>query len=96
MTVTVTNINERAPVVTGSTSHTVRENTTSAIYTYRATDPDLNDTITWSTGGDDGHLFSMSDRGALSFRAEPDYGTPLDTDRDNVYELEWLPPTSRV
>ena len=42
--VTVTNINEEAPVVTGRNSHTVRENTTSAIYTYRATDSDLNDT----------------------------------------------------
>ena len=88
VTVTVTSVNESAPAVTGRTSHTVRENTASAIYTYRASDADLNDTIAWSTGGDDGQLFEMSDRGALSFRAEPDFENPRDTGRDNVYELE--------
>ena len=88
VTVAVTNVNESAPAVTGRTSHTVRENTASAIYTYRVTDADLNDTVTWSTGGDDGQLFAMSDRGALSFRAEPDFENPRDTGRDNVYELE--------
>ena len=88
VTVTVTNVNEDAPAVTGRTSHTVRENTASAIYTYRAADADLNDTIAWSTGGDDGQLFEMSDRGALSFRAEPDFENPRDAGRDNVYELE--------
>ena len=88
VTVIVTNVNESAPAVTGRTSHTVRENTASAIYTYRAADADLNDTIAWSTGGDDGQLFEMSDQGALSFRAEPDFENPRDTGRDNVYELE--------
>ena len=88
VTVTVTNVNEDAPAVTGRTSHSVRENTASAIYTYRAADADLHDAIAWSTGGDDGQLFEMSDRGALSFRAEPDFENPRDAGRDNVYELE--------
>ena len=88
VTVTVTNVNEGEPVVTGRTSHTVRENTTSAIYTYRATDSDLNDTITWSAGGDDGNLFEISERGEISFRAEPDFEAPRDRGRDNVYDLE--------
>ena len=86
--VTVTNINEEAPVVTGRNSHTVRENTMSAFYTYRATDSDLNDTLVWSTGGADGHLFQMSDRGELSFREAPDFETPRDADQDNEYALE--------
>ena len=86
--VTVTNINEAAPVVTGRTSHSVRENTISAIHTYRATDPDLGDTIAWSTGGADGHLFRMSDRGELSFRVGPDFESPQDAGQDNVYDLE--------
>ena len=86
--VTVTNINEEAPVVTGRNSHTVRENTTSSIYTYRATDSDLNDTIVWSTGGADGHLFQVSDRGELSFREAPDFETPRDAGQDNAYALE--------
>ena len=88
VTVTVTNINEEAPVVTGRNSLTVRENTTSSIYTYRATDSDLNDTIVWSTGGADGHLFQVSDRGELSFREAPDFETPRDAGQDNEYALE--------
>ena len=88
VTVTVTNINEEAPVVAGRNSHTVRENTTSSIYTYRATDSDLNDTIVWSTGGADGHLFQVSDRGELSFREAPDFETPRDAGQDNAYALE--------
>ena len=88
VTVTVTPVNEGAPVVTGRTSHSVRENTATVIHTYRATDPDLNDSITWSTDGPDGHLFQVSERGELSFRAGPDFETPLDTGQDNVYELE--------
>ena len=88
VTVTVTNINEEAPVVAGRNSHTVRENTTSSIYTYRATDSDLNDTIVWSTGGVDGHFFQMSDRGELSFREAPDFETPRDAGQDNEYALE--------
>ena len=87
-TVTVNNINEGAPVVTGRTSQTVRENTTSAIYTYRATDPDLADPIAWSTGGTDGHLFRMSDRGELSFRQAPDYDIPRDSGGINEYSIE--------
>ena len=88
VTVTVTPINEGAPVVAGRAANTVRENATSAIYTYRATDPDRGDTIAWSTGGSDGHLFQVSERGELSFREAPDFETPRDTDTDNVYELE--------
>ena len=92
VTVTVTNINEGAPVVTGRASHTVRENTTSAIYTYRATDPDLNDTITWSTGGADGGAFVINrdsnGRGLLAFANPPDFESPSDDDGDNVYDLQ--------
>ena len=86
--VAVTPINEGAPVVTGRTSHTVRENTASAIHTYRATDSDLNDTIAWSTAGADGLIFQVSERGELRFREAPDFETPRDTDANNVYGLE--------
>ena len=85
--VTVTNINEEAPVVTGRNSHTVRENTTSDIYTYRATDSDLNDTITWSVEGTDGDDFTIDENGALAFASAPDYESPTDSDSDNLYEI---------
>ena len=87
VTVTVTNINEAAPVVTGRNSHTVRENTASAFYTYRATDSDLNDTIAWSVEGTDGDDFTIDENGALAFAASPDYETPVDSDSNNVYAL---------
>ena len=90
--VTVTNVNESAPVVTGSTSRTVQENTTSTIYTYSATDADLNDTIAWSTGGTDGRHFVITEdrygRGLLAFAVPPDFENPADSGRDNVYNLE--------
>ena len=63
-TVTVLEVNEAAPVVTGRENHTVRENTTAALYTYRATDADRDTTIMWSAGGTDGNLFEVNDRGA--------------------------------
>ena len=87
VTVTVTNINEEAPVVSGRNSHTVRENTTSSIYTYRATDSDLNDTIAWSVEGTDGDDFTIDENGALAFASAPDYEGPTDSDSDNVYEI---------
>ena len=88
VTVTVTDVNEEAPVVMGSDNRTVSENTTSAIHTYRATDADLGDAITWSTSGADGHLFEMNEQGALSFREAPDYENPRDSDGNNEYQLE--------
>ena len=87
VTVTVTNINEAAPVVTGRNTHTVRENTASAFYTYRATDSDLNDTIAWSVEGTDGEDFTIDENGALAFTGSPDYETPTDSDSNNVYAL---------
>ena len=87
VTVTVTNINEAAPVVTGRNTHTVRENTASAFYTYRATDSDLNDIIAWSVEGTDGDDFTIDENGALAFAASPDYETPVDSDSNNVYAL---------
>ncbi len=79
-------------MVTGRTTHSVRENTPSTIYTYWATDPDLGDAIAWSTGGDDGGDFVItrdsSGRGLLAFAIPPDFENPADSDQDDVYELE--------
>ena len=87
ITVTVTNINEAAPVITGRNTHTVRENTDTAFYTFRATDSDLNDTIAWSVEGTDGEDFTIDGNGALSFGSTPDYEAPVDSDSKNVYAL---------
>ncbi|MCY4364802.1 MAG: cadherin domain-containing protein [Chloroflexi bacterium] len=85
--VTVTPVNE-APVITtkSRTEFTQRENTASVLYTYRATDPDPDDTITWSVEGADGADFAIYN-GVLTFRLLPDYELPADSDGDNVYEI---------
>ena len=86
VTVTVTGANE-PPVITGSNERTFRENGTGTIYTYRATDPE-RDEFSWiEPAGDDGHLFDISDRGALTFKEPPDFDSPSNLDRDNEYEV---------
>ncbi len=93
VTVTVNDINEEAPVVTGRETLTFRENTaiTTRLYTYRATDTDLNTVFTWSVGGTDGGDFTItrdsSGRGELYFKSPPDHEQPADQDTDNVYDI---------
>ena len=93
--VTVTPVNEEAPVVTGSQSLSFRENTTTTtrLYTYRATDTDRDTEITWSVEGADGNVrdgnaFEISETGVLTFREGPDHETPADFDGDNEYLLK--------
>ena len=83
---TVSNVNEHAPVVTGRNSLSFRENTTSTLYTYRATDGDRDTIITWDVKGTDGDDFEINE-GVLTFKSPPDYEQPADADTDNVYEI---------
>ena len=68
VTITVTNVNE-APVVTGHSTASFEENSSSAVASYTAADPE-RDTLTWSVSGND---FWVSDRGQLYFRTPPSY-----------------------
>ena len=56
---------------------------------FTAVDPDQDDpmTITWSLRGEDAGDFTITDTGALSFGASPNYEMPEDADRDNVYKV---------
>ena len=85
--VTVTPVNE-APVITtkSRTEFTLRENFTAVLYTYRATDQDEDDAVTWSVEGADGGDFAIYN-GILNFRLLPDLENPADEDEDNVYEI---------
>ena len=86
VTVTVTGLDESPEIRAGSRdSVTVRENSTSVLYTYRATDPE-GGAITSSVNGTDGGDFAIYD-GMLSFRRLPDFENPADSDRDNEYLL---------
>ena len=81
VTVTVTAANE-PPVITGSNERNFTENGTGTIYTYRATDPE-GDEFTWiAPGGEHGHLFEISDRGGLTFKAPPDFDSPAGSGSD--------------
>ena len=75
-----------APTITNSTfNYSVLENQTSA-FTITATDAD-GDTLTYSIGGTDASLFSVSSAGVVTFNAAPDYENPSDADSNNVYDL---------
>ena len=91
VTVTIENINE-APEIT-TTAKTVfayRENSTAAVYTFSAADPEQA-AVAWSAEGADSDNFAITPdsrgRGVLSFANAPDFESPADADRDNVYEV---------
>jgi trimeric autotransporter adhesin len=92
--VTVTPVNDNAPLVTSngggaSASVNVTENTT-AVTTVVATDADSPaQTIGYTiVGGADASRFTINpSTGALSFVAAPDHEAPTDTGADNVYDV---------
>ena len=69
VTITVTNVNE-APVVTGDTAPSVKENASSMVASYTATDPE-RDKVTWSV--DNSAIVWISQRGQLYFRTPPSF-----------------------
>ena len=84
VTVTVTDLDE-PPVVTGPEARDYRENATTSVATYRASDPE-EAPVEWSLSGDDQSHFAIS-RGALSFDEPPDYDARADSDGNNDYEV---------
>ena len=92
-TVTVTDDNEgvEPTISTRRPPSTYRENNTSAVYTFRASDPQRGTTIRWSVTGNDGGDFTItvdsSGRGVLTFNSVPDFESPDDLGQDNEYEL---------
>ena len=92
VTVTVTNDAEgvEPTISTRNPPSSYRENGTSAVYTFRASDPQRQ-SITWSLEGDDRGDFTLTEdssgRGVLAFSSPPDYENPADADRQNDYEL---------
>ena len=68
---------ESAPVISGTTSFSVEENTSTstvlATYTATGTSP-----ITWSVTGTDASNFNINSSGQLTFAVSPDYETTAD------------------
>ncbi|MDJ0874285.1 MAG: DUF4347 domain-containing protein, partial [Desulfobacterales bacterium] len=82
------------PVITsngggGTASINAVENTTT-VTTVTATDADPGDVPTFSiTGGADAALFDIdTNSGVLTFRNPPDFENPVDSNGDNVYDVE--------
>ena len=85
--VTVNAVNEAPEFRSNSTdTFTYQENGTSDLYTYRATDPEGSD-VTWHVSGADSGAFGISETGVLTFASPPDYESPTDSGRDNVYQV---------
>ena len=84
--ITVTDLNEVAPIITSMASFTIAENQTS-VFTATATDDD-SETLTYSLTGVDATLFTIdASSGAVSFLVAPDFDNPADTDGDNIYDI---------
>ena len=85
VTITVVNVNE-APMISGDAAVDYAENGTEDVADYTATDPE-DGTITWSLSGADMEAFDISDAGALTFKASPNYEAPADTGANRMYNV---------
>ncbi|MGM0589963.1 MAG: cadherin domain-containing protein [Bacteroidota bacterium] len=95
--VTLENENEHPPVITSnegaeSAELTIAENSVD-VQQVTAEDQDLYAQLGYSISGPDAHLFDLTvGKGkepgrSLQFKAAPDAETPLDTDKDGIYEI---------
>ena len=84
--VTVQEVNEAPEITSTKTEISYRENGTSTLYKYRATDPEEGE-IGWSVRGTDGGDFEINESGELTFRSAPDYENPADSNQDNEYAV---------
>ena len=93
--VTVTDINEGPEVTSGQSSFTIGENQDLPSAVYTATDPEGGTVTRWTVGGTDGGDFTISQEGVLTFRNTPDFERPVDSNRDNIYQLQVRPYDGR-
>ncbi|MFY0594756.1 hypothetical protein, partial [Roseivirga sp.] len=87
VTITVTNVDDTAPVFTSVTAVNYAENGTGTAYSITATDENA---ITYSLGtGNDESLFNLEE-GIVTFKASPDFEAPADGDGNNTYLINVL------
>ncbi|MEJ5978100.1 PQQ-dependent sugar dehydrogenase [Novosphingobium sp. PS1R-30] len=75
------------PSFTSATTASVGENASGTIYTAVASSTNGAPLAYSISGGFDAALFLITPAGALSFKVPPDFETPLDSNRDNAYEV---------
>ena len=94
ITVTVTDVNDNAPVITsnggGATADVNAAENQTAVTTITATDADTTGTLTYSiTGGADNSHFSINESfGVLTFNNAKDYENPDDANTDGDFIVE--------
>ena len=92
VTINVVNVDEtpeltrKGLVAVGRGSISYPENGRDRVAEYSALGPSAG-SVRWSLSGRDASDFSISSRGALTFRSTPNFESPADADRDNRYEL---------
>ena len=88
--VTVTGYDE-GPEISGqqTLSFTENQNTDRVLASYNATDPEEPSMVItrWSLSGTDAGDFTIDESGQLTFRNVPDYERPVDSGRNNDYNL---------
>ncbi len=90
--ITVVNVNDNPPIITsngGGVNATIAigEAGSTAVTTVIATDADINATLSYSIGGVDKDRFGITNAGAISFIAAPNFELPLDVGNNNVYNI---------
>ena len=95
VTVTVRAVNEGPEVTSGQSSFAIDENQNLRNAVYSGFDPEGGTVTRWSVGGRDGGDFTITQEGVLTFRSLPDYERPVDSNRDNVYQLQVRPYDGR-
>ncbi len=90
LTITVTPVNDNAPINDGADDFTIPENPTagSIVVLVAPHDSDLpSQAITYSLSGPDAALFSISSSGEIRFLSSPNFEISADQNGDNVYEF---------
>ena len=97
VTIDVTDVDEGPSVTstdTGVVTFAELDAITTVLRMFEATDPESGltpshevVTTSWQAGGPDGSKFAVSETGALTFKAAPNFEAPGDADKNNVYEV---------
>ncbi len=88
VTIRIADVNEPPEFSSSAIELEVDENSEASLPPLAATDPEQH-AVSWSLdpASPDGGSFTLSGTGTLTFRSAPDYESPLDTDRDNEFDL---------
>ncbi len=91
ITVTVANLDDTAPVITGPSGGAGAAASTIGVYEDQTavTRVTANETVTWSiVGGADAAQFTIAADGTITFRTAPDFENPADADHNNAYLVQ--------